>query len=127
MSTCPGSASSLRGERPRKNDANAATRAIAAAAVNTMTRPCEKAEAMVRGKKSVPVRMATLCSGSVARVPLGGQEMLHRVVSEERGEQRCRPAADWRLRARPRGRHPLGRQTRRKRAEGRRASPVIIS
>ena len=31
-----------------------------------MTSPWENAEAMVRGKNSVPVRIATLCAGSAA-------------------------------------------------------------
>ena len=77
---------------PRSADATAATSASPAAARNTTTRPSWNGSEISCGKNCWPVSVRPGRGGSCAE-HLRAEQRLDRVVAEERGEQRCPPAA----------------------------------
>ena len=101
-------------------------RAIAAAAVNTVTRPWWNALAIRCGKNCRPVSTATVPGGSDAQHPGRREQGADRVVTEQGGEQRADRGQVGDLRG-DRGRHAVGRQAGEWRAGRLAASPTIIS
>lgn len=75
------------GRRPRRAEASAPTSAIAAAAVNTVTRPSCTEPDTSSGKNVRPVSTWMLCCGNPFSAPVPAQHVLDRVVAEERREQ----------------------------------------